>query len=147
MAALIDQIAEAVRVELAAGTFSLPFTPTVKAVPVHDLKDIGVLQVTIVTKGATEELFDRIGLTQEDHQIDVGIQQRVTVETQEADVIALKGLAEEIRKYMKKRPLPGLNQTDWISTDQPLLYDVEALRERQAFFSFLTLTYRSLVGP
>jgi hypothetical protein len=135
-------IAEAVRAELAAGSFDSAFTPALKTLPAWELRELHTLRVTVVPK-AVEMTGSTRAACQVEVQIDIGIQRKIAsdVETETAELL---GLVEQIGDFLQKRPLAAMPNVGWIRTANEPVYDPAHLAEQRVFTSVLTVTYRVL---
>jgi len=138
----IIDIADAVAAELAGGEFSQGFTPQRSVLPDYELADLKDLQVTVVPRGVEITGASR-ALSQHDVQIDVGVQKKLSADTEmDAEVAELLGLVEEIADFMARRPLQAMPLAAWVKTANDPVYAPEHLAEKRVFTSVLTLTYR-----
>jgi len=138
--ALITDIADAVVTELAAGSFSLPFTPERRVLPVFDLPDLKGLHVTVVPRGVEIAGASR-SMSTHDVRIDIGIQKKLGTDL-DAEVAELCGLADEIAAYLHRRRLADVPTASWVRTANEPVYAPEHLAEKRLFTGVLTLTYR-----
>jgi len=137
--ALVIDIADAVAVALAEGSFSEEFTPERRVLPDFELADLAGLKVTVVPKGVEIAGASR-SLSQHDVQVDVGVQKKVGSDL-DAEVAALCGLVEEIAVFLKGRRLTG---AAWVRTANEPVYSPDHLAEKRLFTSVLTVTYRAM---
>jgi hypothetical protein len=141
--AVIVQIADAVASELNSHSFSQPFTAVRAYLPEYELKDMGTLHVTVVPAEFTGEPSDR-SRDREEHTVHVAVQQRlvpVDGAVPLADLDGLMGLSEEIRDYLRDRPLSGCPGTRRVKTEHKPIYDPKHLRELHQFTGLLAFTY------
>jgi len=139
--ALVIDIADAVKAELAEGSFSQEFTPERRVLPDFELAEMAGLKVTVVPKGVEIAGASR-SLSQHDVQIDVGVQKKLLAGTDlDTEVAALCGLVEEIAAFLKGRWLTG---AAWVRTANEPVYSLEHLAEKRLFTSVLTVTYRAM---
>ena len=142
--ATIAQIAEAVKVALAGGSFNVSFTPAREYLPAYDLEDLADLKVVVVPKGRDESLAGR-GVNQTEAQVDIGVMKKLTDLTP-ATVDPLIALVEEIVAFFRRKNLTADSETAaWIRTENDPLYSTEHMQKFRQFTSVITLTYR-LVG-
>jgi len=140
--ALVIDIADAVKAELAEGSFSQEFTPERRVLPDFELADLADLKVTVVPKGVEVAGASR-SLSQHDVQIDVGVQKKVGSDL-DVEVAALCGLVEEIAAFLKGRRLTSAGGAAWVRTANEPVYSPEHLAEKRLFTSVLTVTYRAM---
>ena len=134
-------IAEAVKVALAGGSFSQSFTPTREYLPAYDLKDLKTLTVAVVAKSLTDEMVTR-GDAQREVRVDIGVMKKLTSLAAET-VDPLVALVEEIAQSFRKANLTaGAATAVWLRTEIPDLYLHEHMNEHRQFTSVVTLTYR-----
>jgi len=143
--AVIIDIADAVTAELNAHAAELiegGFNAVRHYRPVHDLREMNVLRVTVVPRGVSITPIMR-GKNQHDVQIDVAVQKKVD-DADHAVMDELMGLVERIGDVFDPRngPLASLPQANWISAVNKPIYSMEHLDQFRAFTSVLTLTYR-----
>jgi len=139
MATSVD-IADAVVTELNAGTFGLPFTAQRRLLPEYKLQEMEELRVTVVPQAVEISLAHR-SACQNDIQIDIGVQKKITadLDTEAAQLIVL---VEEIIDYLRLRRLTDVPQVLWIRTRNEPIYAREHLAQQRLFTSVLTVTYR-----
>jgi len=147
---LITDIADAVAAELnaaAPGTFSETFTAERKVLPVHELKDLADLKVTVVPK-AMEITGATRAASQYELTVDIGIQRKLASAPASGDpdveVTALGTLVDQIAEYLRRRPLAAAPWAAWVSIANDPVYAPEHLLEQRVFTSVLTLTYRAM---
>ena len=148
MAITIQQLAQAVTDELNAQSFSGAagsFIARWTYLPVFDLKDMGVLHVTVVPRGATLAAAGR-GLRQSDVQMDVGVQKKLsTTGNSEQEIDALMALVGEIGAFFFGRRLAApCAGTLCVLVENSPIYSQEHLGELRQFTSVLTLTLRTM---
>ena len=134
-------IAEAVKDELNAGTFSVPFEAVRRYLPRLDLAAMGeALHVTVVPGGIASETAGRRQV-RHDYRIDVAVQRKVA-KADGATLDPLMALVEEIAEHFRgKRPAGG-GAAMCIGVENVPVYSAEHLDEDGAFTSVLRLTYR-----
>lgn len=143
--ALVIEIAEAVRQELIAASFSQPLAAVRRYVPVYELADMDLLHVTVVPKDTELELADRSGLIEQDCRLDIGIQQRVDPDKLE-QVDALMGLVEEVADHFSGWRLET-PPARCVHIENRPLYDPVHLDQLRQLTSVLTLTFRATRRP
>ena len=89
----IIQIADALAAKLITGTFSYSFTPVRTVFPNFELKELGMLKVTIVPRSVDSSIITRAS-DQDDYSIDIGIQKKLT-DNFEAEIEALISFRSE----------------------------------------------------
>jgi len=142
MSTIID-IADAVAASLNAPGepgFSQAFNAARKALPAFDLADLAGLHVTVVPKGVEVTGATR-SLSQHDHQIDVGVQKKLTTDM-DTETATMLGLVDEIAAFLRRRPLAGVPGAAWVRSVNEPVYSPEHLAEKRLFTSVLTVTYR-----
>lgn len=140
MATVID-LADAVVTLLAAGSFSQAFTPVRRVLPDFNLPELATLRVTVVPK-AVEITAATRSTHQYDLQVDIGIQKKLGSDL-DAEVAALVTLVDEIEAYLQSKALSGAAWATWMRTVNDPVYVMEHLKEKRAFTSVLTVTYRA----
>jgi hypothetical protein len=139
---VIADIATAVVEALNAGEFSQEFTAVRHYLPTFDLKDMKDLHVSVVPKGVEMSLAGR-GLPQDDVQIDVAVQKKLTA-ADLAEIDALVALVQEIADFV--RTTGKFGDSAWMKTENVPIYSPEHLEQLRQFTSVLTLTLR-MVRP
>ena len=139
------QTADAVAGELnnaPAETFSQEFSAIRKTIPIHTLKELATLKVSVVPKAVEIEKASRsrdLYIV----SVDVGIQKKIGTDT-EVEVAGLSRLVGEIVEYLTRRPLADLPALQWSKTQNTLIYDLETLETMRVFLSVVTLTYKGV---
>ena len=150
MAAVIITIADAVAAELNEKEWSLPFTATRVYVPVHELRDLSTLTVTVVPKSLKPTLLSRSGANLYDYLIDIGIQQligqgQMTDAQINSAADPLMALAEEIVSefFLENLVVPGLVPLPkCIDAENTPIYHPQDIDEKRVFTTVITLNYR-----
>lgn len=137
--AVITDIADAVVVDLNAGSFSQAFNAERHYLPVFDLDDIKDLRVTVVPKGIAIEATGR-NSNQHDVEIDVAVQKKL-VKTDATAIDPLMALVEEIADRFRFKRFTSPDAV-WIRTQNEPVYAQEHLDQFRVFTSLLTLTFR-----
>ena len=136
----ISNVADAVRDELAAGTFSIPF----KAIRAfrHDqtLPEGKELRVSVVPNAVRVVPVSR-GLCHYDMEIYIAVSRKVDRATPEA-IDPLLGLVEEIIDFFRLRRLANAPEAMWLATENKPMVSTEHLEEMKQFTSLVTNTYR-----
>ena len=111
--------------------------------PIHDLSQLRELTVSVVPRGVQVQSITRKP-SQYDCQVDIGIQQKLTVPQDEIDpaVKELSGLVQQIADYLQRQPLTDMPYAIWIKVENVPIYDPDHLANQRVFTSVLTLTYR-----
>ena len=139
MAVIVD-IAEAVKDELNAGSFSQPFTSERAYQPTFKLEEMQTLHVTVVPKGVTTAAATR-SEDQYEYSIDIGIQKKFQ---EQSELDGLMALVEEIADFLKRRTLSSCPEAVWVSNENTPIFAREHLDELRQFTSVLTVSYRVL---
>ena len=111
--------------------------------PIHDLSQLRELTISVVPRGVQVQSITR-KLSQYDCQVDIGIQQKLTVPQNEIDPVVkdLSGLVQQITDYLQRQPLTDMPYAIWIKVENEPIYDPDHLANQRVFTSVLTLTYR-----
>ena len=111
--------------------------------PIHDLSQLRALTVSVVPRGVQVQSITR-KLSQYDCQVDIGIQQKLTVPQDQIDTAVkdLSGFVQQIADYLQRQPLTDMPYAIWIKVENVPIYDPEHLANQRVFTSVLTLTYR-----
>jgi len=146
MAVILD-IADAVVTEMNGHAFSEAFTAARFYRPLFDLKDMATLHVSVVPKAWSAEQSMRGG-NQEEHQIDVGVQQKVADDpgppavSMQAKMDALMTLVQEIGDFFRLRRLTTYQAAACVKVENTPVFAPDHLQEYRQFTSVLTLTFR-----
>ena len=137
---IVSEVADAVRDELDAGQFSIPF----KAVRAfrHDqtLPEGKELRVSVVPKGVTVTPAAR-GVCSYDIQIFVAVMKKLDRATPET-VDPLLGLVEEIADFFRLRRLEKCPAAVWTGTEIKPMVSTEHLEQLKQFTSLITLSLK-----
>ncbi|HUT23093.1 MAG TPA: hypothetical protein VM492_01985 [Sumerlaeia bacterium] len=144
MTSIALDIANAVADLLSAATFEMEFEAEAAAVPRWELKDLKVLRVTCVPVSVSLTNATR-GSTQYAARIDIGVQKRLGSAV-EADVAGLCALTEEIARYIRNRPLPGVTGVNWAESLIDPLFSLAHLDEHRTFTSVISVTYKGILA-
>ena len=111
--------------------------------PIHDLSQLRELTISVVPRGVQVQSITR-KLSQYDCQVDIGIQQKLTVPQDQVDtaVHGLSRLVQQIGEYLQRQPLTDMPYAIWIKVENVLIYDPDHLANQRVFTSVMTLTYR-----
>ena len=114
-----------------------------QVLPIHDLSQLRELTISVVPRGVQVQSITR-KLSQYDCQVDIGIQQKLTVPQNEIDPVVkdLSGLVQQITDYLQRQPLTDMPYAIWIKVENVPIYDPDHLANQRVFTSVLTLTYR-----
>jgi hypothetical protein len=114
-----------------------------QVLPIHDLSQLRELTVSVVPRGVQVQSITR-KLSQYDCQVDIGIQQKLTMPQDQIDpaVKALSGLVQQIADYLQRHALTDMPYANWIKVENEPIYDPDHLANQRVFTSVLTLTYR-----
>lgn len=137
---LVSDIAEAVKNELNAQAFSLPFTAERHYLPLFELPEMKDLHVTVVPNGITVAALGR-DRAQYDCKVDVAVQKKLEG-VENAEIDALMALVEEIAERFNRKRLLGMSEAAWVRTENVPIYSHEHLSELRQFTSVITLTFR-----
>ena len=137
---VISKVADAVRDELAAGTFSIPF----KAIRAfrHDqtLPEGKELRVSVVPNAVKVAPLSR-GICHYDMEIYVAVTKKIDRATPEA-IDPLLGLVEEIIDFFRLRRLANCPEAMWLGTENEPMVSTEHLETMKNFTSLVTLNFR-----
>lgn len=150
MAAIIIDIADAVAATLNAATLSQAFVAQRSYIPVHEIKDLVDLHVTVVPSEMDAALLDRQGRKLRSYMIDVGIQKvvgRGPMSNQDfndgADPLMI--LSEEITNLFDRQHLAIAYDTiNLLCTEvkNMPIYSPHHLDEQRVFTSVVRLTFK-----
>lgn len=150
--AIILKIADAVTTELneSDNNWSLPFTAERVYVPLHDLRQLTTLTVSVVPKSLKPVLLNRRGDNLYDYLIDIGIQQVIgTGPMTDAEIVAasdpIMGLAQEITDefFLELLPIPYMDPLPrCIDAENEPIYHAPDIDEKRLFTTIVTLNFR-----
>lgn len=140
MAHIAVTIAEQVKTEINAHTFTLAITAVRKYLPEFDLKDMAALHCTVVPKSVETETQSRESES-DDVQIDVVLQQ-LADPANLTTVDALMSLVQEVADFFRLRSLTD-GSASWVKTEQ-LIYSVDHMSEKRLFTNVLTFTFKTV---
>ena len=138
--AVITDIAEAVVVQLNAGTFSQSFTAERAFLPVFELSDLKNVRVTVVPKGLLIIPGGR-SHNQHDYAIDVAVQKKLDV-ADNAEIDPLMTLVDEIADFFRLKRLESYPNAIWLKTENEPVFSQEHLDQMRQFTGLLTFTFR-----
>ena len=137
---VISQVADAVRDELAAGTFSIPF----KAIRAfrHDqtLPEGKELRVSVVPNAVKVAPAAR-GVCHYDMEIYVAVSKKIDRAVPET-IDPLLGLVEEIIDFFRLRRLAKYPEAMWVSTENKPMVSSEHIENLKQFTSLVTVSFR-----
>lgn len=149
MAAVIVEIAEAVKDALNAATLSQVFTASRVYVPVHELRDLKDLTVSVVPVDIENQLLDRRGDKLYTHHVDIGIQRvigqgRMTDDEINAAVDPLMQLAQEMIDlfFPRELPIPTPPVPRCTDAQNRPIFAPAHLDEKRVFTSLVTLGFK-----
>ncbi len=147
MAARIVQIADALVANLQEKQFSLPFVCERQYFPVRELKDYGVLRVTVIPV-TWERSGGSRGDDEVDHTIEIDIQQQLSgpkqLEGPEGD--ALMALVEEIANFLSPLELSELAAPAVTAVTAATLLDRTHWQQHRLFTAALRVTVTDFVA-
>ncbi len=142
MAAALVEIADALVVQLTAGTFSQPISATRKYLANYEIKDLEpTAVVTVIPRNIVSSPVSRT-TCQYDHTIDLAVQKKISGADEDLD--ALVNLVDEIEKALRLQTLTTASgrRAKWTAAASDAAYDLKHLEEKRVFTSVLSLTYR-----
>jgi hypothetical protein len=150
---IIVDTADAVVAALNGHEFSQSFTTQREYRVEYNLKDMKDQRVTVVPKAVEMTTAGR-GLAQNDIQIDLAVQKKLTAcdngacgERSRTEIDALMGLVQEIAEFVRatcRFGLPLGGDAVWVRAENAPIYSQEHLGEMRLFTSVLTVTLRVL---
>lgn len=138
MGSHLIEVAEAVKVQLNATTFSQSFTAVRKACVHPELKDLGTDINVFVVPITERSVSGGRKTTQHEYDIAIGISKHVASEANDV-VDPLTLLGEEINDFLRFEALTG--RTERWTKGQITPYLPSALREQNAFLSTIVMTF------
>lgn len=147
MSAVIISIAEAVKDALNGASLSLAFTAERVYVPIHEMRDLAGLKVSVVPATLEGRLIDRSGRNLYDYAIHVGIQKSIGQGAMSyADINSaadpLMGLCEEIADIFDGKALNSTPVARCVDTKNEPIYSPLHIDEKRVFTSLITLVFR-----
>ena len=137
---VIADVAEAVKEELNATTFSQAFTAERHYQPLFELEEMKDLHVSVVPNSLTIHPLGR-GQNQYDVKVDVAIQKKFA-KGDNAELDPLMTLVEEIADHFRLKRLAGYAGAMWVKTENMPVYAQEHMEQLRQFTSVVTLTFR-----
>ncbi len=138
--AVIADIAEAVVVQLNAGSFSEKFEAERAYLPVFELADLKNVRVTVVPKSLSIVPGGRAH-NQHDYAIDVAVQKKLDV-ADNAEIDPLLTLVDEIADFFRLKRLDSYPGAVWLKTENEPVFSQEHLDQFRQFTGLLTFTFR-----
>ena len=132
------EVAEAVKVQLNATTFSQSFTAVRKSSVHPDLKDLADGLNVFVVPVAERSASSGRKTTQHEYDVAIGIAQHVTSDANSV-IDPLTLLSEEISDFLRFETLTGRSER-WIK-GQIVPYMTTAIREQNLFLCTITMTF------
>lgn len=149
MAAMIADIADAVVTALNNATLSQTFTAERSYVPLHELKDLADLKVTVVPTGLTLSSLTRAGLSLYDYVIDIGVQKSLgSGAMTNAQIVAAADpymrLSQEIVDLFNSEriQIPYGPSVNCITVTNTPIFAAKHIDEMRLFTSVISLTFR-----
>lgn len=147
MPAVIVSIADAVTAALNGASLSQSFTATRVYVPVHTLRDLADLTVSVVPASIEGSIIDRSGRNLNTVDIHVGVQKvigqgQMTDAQINAACDQLMLLAEEIGDLFTGQQLASTPVTRCIDAKNIPIYSPPHIDEKRVFLSLVTLSFR-----
>ena len=139
---VITDIAEAVKDELNAHTFSQEFEAVRLYQPLFELPGMKTLHVTVVPQGVDMQVSART-LVQHDYGIDVAVQKKFEADDP-VELDPLMALVDEIIDFFRLRRLSTVPVAIWTKTENKPVYSQEHMQQFRQFTSVITLTFRVL---
>lgn len=146
--ALITDIADAVVVALNGHEFSQDFTAERLYLPVFELKDMGVLHVTVGMRSIDTTAAARGRVTEKAIKIDVAVQKKLREIEKNYETDDLMDLVEEIIDFLNSIAVFGIAHCHLIEwrrfneLDVPPVYLPEHMRTLRQFTSVITLSLK-----
>ena len=137
---MATDVADSVVAEINAATLSLPVQAERHYVPEFELKDVKLLQVSVVPHEVTVISAARDRLVY-DAQVDIAVQKKFA-SGDNAEIDPLLNLVDEIADLFRLRRLHSYPNAIWSKTDHRVLYSPEHWIELRQFTSLLSLTFR-----
>ncbi|GIK54175.1 MAG: hypothetical protein BroJett014_31480 [Planctomycetota bacterium] len=134
-------VADAVAAHINAGTYSRPVIAERMYQPAFTLEDLKDLRVSVVPRTVGISAASRDSSTFE-CIIDVGVQQKLPAEAEQAEIDALLDLVEEIADRLRLTRLPGAPEAAWVGLAHEPVVSSESLEQHRVFTSVLSVTYR-----
>jgi hypothetical protein len=145
--AIIVIIADAVTAALNGASLSQVFTAERAYVPIHELKDLSTLRVSVVAASLEGALLDRSGRNLYSYVIDVGVQQAIgrgPMSAADINVVSdpLMLLAQEIADLFDGQSLETYPRARCVDVKNVPIYVPQHIDEMRVFTSVVSLTFR-----
>ena len=137
----ISTLADAVAAHINTGTYSRPVSAERVYQPVFTLEDLKDLRVSVVPRTVGISAASRDSSIFE-CVIDVGLQQKLPAENEQAEIDALLDLVEEIADHLRLTRLPEAPDAAWAGIAHEPVVSSESLEQHRVFTSVLSVTYR-----
>lgn len=137
----ITAIADAVAAHINAGTYSRPISAVRTYQPAFTLEELADLRVSVVPRSTAIATASRDSSTFE-HLIDVGVQQKLPAEDEQAAIDDLLVLVQQIADRLRLQRLPGAPETAWAGITHEPVVSSESLEQHRVFTSVLSVSYR-----
>jgi hypothetical protein len=137
----IASISDAVAAHINAGMFSQPVSAVRMYQPAFTLEDLKDLRVSVVPRTVGIAAASRDSSTFE-CAVDVGVQQKLPAEGEQAAIDALLTLVEEIADHLRLKRLPDAPEAAWVGIAHEPVVSSESLEQHRVFTSVLSVTYR-----
>jgi len=137
----IASIADAVAAHINAGTFSQPITAERMYQLAFTLEDLKDLRVSVVPRTTAISAASRDSSIFE-CVVDVGVQQKLPSENEQAEIDALLDLVEEIADHLRLKRLPDAPEAAWAGITHEPVVSSESLEQHRVFTSVLSVMYR-----
>jgi len=144
MAAVIVEIADAVKSVLDGASLSQSFTSVRSYAPLfgkqdEDSDDLEELQLVVVPRELSAAQLTRRS-SMFDYVVDVGICQRKALTN--ADIDPLMVFTEEVVDLFRSKPLTGYTSAYCTAVANNPIYDFASLTQQKTFLSLVTLTFQ-----
>ena len=137
---LVSDVADAVRDELAAGQFSMPFKAIRAFRHEQTLPEGKELRVSVVPKGVTVTPASR-GVCAHNIEIFVAVMKKID-RADPGVVDPLLGLMEEIVDFFRLRRLEKCPEAAWTGTEVGPMVSIEHLEALKQFTSLVTISFK-----
>lgn len=137
--ALITDVADAVVTNLNGHEFSQDFNSERLYLPVFELKDMGILHVTVGMRSLSTTSASR-GMTEKEIKIDVAVQKKLSNIEGDDETDDLMDLVEEIIDFL--RPIGTFDVAQCYLIENSPVYLPEHMRTLRQFTSVITLSLK-----
>ena len=138
--AVIIQIADAVAAALEAATFAVACDVERAYVPVHDIKDLVQLILTVVPTAESSTPLTRGGIRTYDYVIDIGVQRKAPSTSDAFDPLILVG--QQIGNLFRGRRLANYPQALCITPENAPIFSPAHADQEGVFAALVVLTFR-----